>query len=225
MNILEIARLIDISTVRSDSTVCEIEKIIELAEKYHLICVFVNPSMMGYVKERVSLMPDVFMGGVVGFPSGGDTTTSKVFQANEMKALGCGEIDMVLNVGKLKSGLLDEVKEDILSVLSAVSPTPLKVIMEVALLTDEEIVSASKIIKECGCAFIKTGTGWHGATTIHHVKLIKDTVGDTIPLKVAGGVRSLATLLEMNKMGVARFGIGYSTVVEIMKEAEAQEKL
>lgn len=223
MKSTEIARLIDISTVRADSTIEEINTIIESAKTHRFICVFVLPSMIDAIQEPLSLLPDVGIGGVVGFPSGGDTTESKVFQAHEMKAKNCNEIDMVLNVGKLKSGLLDDVKNDILRVKSVVFPTPLKVIMEVALLSDEEIVTASKIIQECGVAFIKTGTGWNGSTTLHHIKLIKDTVGDTIPLKVAGGVRSLDTLLEMYEMGVTRFGIGYSAVEQIMKEIKERE--
>ncbi len=216
----EIARLIDISAVRADSTLKEINEVVEAAKQHDFICVFAMPSMVDKISEPISQMPSVLCGGVVGFPSGAETTPCKVFQATELKAKGCDEIDMVINIGKLKSGLIDEVCEDILKVKEVVSPLPLKVIIEVALLSDEEIVTASKIVMECGATFVKTGTGWAGATSLHHVKLIKQTVGDNILVKVAGGVRNLETLLEMRALGVSRFGIGYNSALEIMKQIE-----
>jgi deoxyribose-phosphate aldolase len=128
---------------------------------------------------------------------------------------------MVMNIGKLKSGFDEEVKSDILAVKEAVAPLPLKVIIEVCLLTDEEITRASKIVRDCGVAFLKTGTGWAGATTMHHIDVIKEAVADTIPLKVAGGVRDLKTLLEMKAKGVSRFGIGYKSAIQIMEQCES----
>ena len=97
----------------------------------------------------------------------------------------------------------------------------MKVIIEVCLLTDEEIPRASKIVRDCGVAFLKTGTGWAGATTMHHIDVIKEAVADTIPLKVAGGVRDLKTLLEMKAKGVSRFGIGYKSAIQIMEQCES----
>lgn len=220
MNKLEVAKLIDISTVRSDSTLAEVNEVMAAAKEHKFICVFVMPSMVDKIKDEMATpeMDGVLYGGVVGFPSGAETTECKVFQAEQLKAKKCDEIDMVINIGKLKSGLLDEVREDIIKVREVVSPLPLKVIIEVAVLTDEEIVTAAKIVQECGATFVKTGTGWKGSTTLHHVKLIKDTVGDSILLKVAGGVRDLKTLMEMHEMGVSRFGIGCGAALSIMDE-------
>lgn len=220
MNKEQIAQMIDISAVRADSTWSEIEQIIEASKKYPFICIFTMPSMIEKYVETVKALPQTGLGGIVGFPSGGDTTTMKVAQAKELVAAGCDEVDMVMNVGKLKSGFYDEVKSDILAVKEAVAPLPLKVIMEVCLLSDEEIGKASEIIRDCGVAYLKTGTGWAGATTMHHIDVIKQTVGDTIPLKVAGGVRDLNTLLEMKAKGVSRFGIGYKSAIKIMEECE-----
>ena len=146
-----------------------------------------------------------------------------MFQAKELKEAGCNEIDMVLNIGKLKSGMLNDIEDEIRQIKAAVSPLPLKVIMEVVLLTDEEIKTASSIILKAGADYIKTGTGWAGATTLHHIDLIKETVGDAIKLKVAGGVRTLDTLLEMYQMGVSRFGIGYKSALSIMEECINRE--
>ena len=219
----EIARLIDISAVRADSTRQDVEDIIDGAIKHNFICVFPMPGMLPLVFEKLKDHPQIGIGGVVGFPSGGETTASKLFQAKELKEAGCNEIDMVLNIGKLKSGMLNDIEDEIRQIKAAVSPLPLKVIMEVVLLTDEEIKTASSIILKAGADYIKTGTGWAGATTLHHIDLIKETVGDTIKLKVAGGVRTLDTLLEMYQMGVSRFGIGYKSALSIMEECINRE--
>ena len=216
----EIARLIDISAVRADSTRQDVEDIIDGAIKHNFICVFPMPSMLLLVFEKLKDHPQIGIGGVVGFPSGGETTASKLFQAKELKEAGCNEIDMVLNIGKLKSGMLNDIEDEIREIKAAVSPLPLKVIMEVVLLTDEEIKTASSIILKAGADYIKTGTG---ATTLHHIDLIKETVGDAIKLKVAGGVRTLDTLLEMYQMGVSRFGIGYKSALSIMEECINRE--
>ena len=219
----EIARLIDISAVRADSTRQDVEDIIDGAIKHNFICVFPMPGMLPLVFEKLKDHPQIGIGGVVGFPSGGETTASKLFQAKELKEAGCDEIDMVLNIGKLKSGMLNDIEDEIRQIKAAVSPLPLKVIMEVVLLTDEEIKTASSIILKAGADYIKTGTGWAGATTLHHIDLIKETVGDAIKLKVAGGVRTLDTLLEMYQMGVSRFGIGYKSALSIMEECINRE--
>lgn len=219
----EIARLIDISAVRADSIRQDVEDIIDGAIKHNFICVFPMPGMLPLVFEKLKDHPQIGIGGIVGFPSGGETTASKLFQAKELKEAGCNEIDMVLNIGKLKSGMLNDIEDEIRQIKAAVSPLPLKVIMEVVLLTDEEIKTASSIILKAGADYIKTGTGWAGATTLHHIDLIKETVGDAIKLKVAGGVRTLNTLLEMYQMGVSRFGIGYKSALSIMEECINRE--
>lgn len=214
----ELVRLIDISAVQSDSTLEEVEKVIESAKKYNFICVFVMPSMLSFAFKELKGYDNVGIGGIVGFPSGAETTDMKVYQAEQYKKYGCNEVDMVMNIGKLKSGLYDEVLEDIKRVKETVAPLPLKVIIEVALLEDEEIVKASEIVLQGGADFLKTGTGWKGATTMEHVRLIKSVIGDKIKLKVAGGVRSLETLEEMHDAGVCRFGIGYKSALKIIDE-------
>lgn len=220
----ELARLIDISAVRAESTLEEVNQIVDIAKKYNFICVFSMPSMLPYVFSGLKGSETVGIGGIVGFPSGGDTTESKVWQATDLKNKGCSEIDMVMNIGKLKSGLYEDVLEDIKSVKLAVNPLPLKVIIEVALLTDEEIAKASLLVLEGGADFVKTGTGWAGATNMHHIGIIKRTVGDCIKLKVAGGVRTLETLEEMYNAGVSRFGIGYKSALSIIQECVKREK-
>ncbi len=216
----EVARLIDISAVQTNSTKSDVDSVIEAAKAHNLICVFAMPSFVDYVVDQMQGTTGIEIGGVVGFPSGAETTEAKLFQANQLKGKGCTEIDMVINVGKLKSGMLDDLTTEIKAIKAQVAPLPLKVIIEVALLTDEEIKTASVIVRDAGADFVKTGTGWKGSTTLHHVKLIKEAVGDSIKLKVAGGVRDLETVKTMYEMGVSRFGIGYKSVLSIMDSCE-----
>ena len=95
---------------------------------------------------------------------------------------------------------------------------PIKVILEVGLLNDEEIKDGAKIVRDCGAKFVKTGTGWNGTTTFHHIELIRKSINESIAIKVAGGVRDLDTLLKISEMGVTRFGIGYRSAIDIIHE-------
>lgn len=219
MELLEIPRLIDISGVRTDVTLQELDQIVALAKQHRFICAFAMPCFTPYLVEQLKNEPDIKVGGVVGFPSGADTTFTKVATAKDMLVSGVDELDMVINVGALKSGRYDLVKKDIQAVAEAAGKTPLKTILEVAYLTDYEIAKGAEIAVEAGASFVKTGTGWAGKpTTVEHIKLIKKTIGDSAKIKAAGGVRTLDTLLEMVDAGCSRFGIGVNSVVKIMNE-------
>ena len=149
------------------------------------------------------------------------TPAGKAAEAAAAVKDGADELDMVINVGMIKSGDWEYVCRDIEGVVEAAGSSALvKVILETCLLTEDEKRRACRVCRKAGAAFVKTGTGWAGATTEHHIEVIKAAVGDTIPLKVAGGVRSLDTLLKMRDMGVSRFGIGYKSALGIMREAE-----
>lgn len=219
----ELVRMIDISAVQTDSTLEEVKSVIDAAKKYNFVCVFVMPSMLHYAFDSLKGYDNVGIGGIVGFPSGAETTDMKIYQAEQYKKYGCKEVDMVMNIGKLKSGLYDDVMDDIMKVKQAVFPLPLKVIIEVALLNDDEIKKAAELVLNSGADFVKTGTGWKGSTTMHHVNLIKSVVGEKIKLKVAGGVRTLETLEEMYNAGVCRFGIGYKSALGIVEECNNRE--
>jgi len=213
-----IGRLVDVSAVRTQSNIEEVEESVKVAKLYNFICVYVLPSFIPYAKELLKGVSDTSLGGTVGFPSGASTTATKAFEAKELMDMGCKELDMVMNVGKLKSKLYEEVASDIKKIVEVSGSIPVKVILEVALLTDSEIIEGSKIIYDCGANFIKTGTGWTGETTFNHIELIKKTVGDSIKLKVAGGVRTLDTFSKMVDMGVSRFGLNYKSATNIMNE-------
>lgn len=219
MDYIDIPRIIDLSCVRTQSAMPELKKMVELAKKYRFKCVFAMPCFTPWLHEQIKDERDILLGGTTGFPSGADMTETKVFTAKKLIAMGCDEIDMVTNVGALKSGNLDLFESDIKAVKKAVGDIPLKAILEVSLLTDDEITTGAKIAAECGVAFVKTGTGWLGATTVDHIKLIKRAVGDSVSIKAAGGIRTLETVTEMVNAGCSRFGIGVDSSLNILREA------
>ncbi len=217
----EIAQMIDLSAVQPNATVEELHNVAKTAIEYNCICVFALPSLTPVLVDLLKDYPKILIGGVVGFPDGGATTAGKVAEAKELKEMGCNELDMVINIGKVRSGLWDEVKADIQAVKDEAGDTPLKVIFECHYLTDEEIVKACEVCCEVGVAWVKTGTGWaETGATLENTKIMKGTVGDRCPVKAAGGVRSLETLLAMYDIGVRRFGIGVRTAKAILDDQE-----
>lgn len=219
-DLIQIGRLIDVSAVRTDVTLSEIDQLVEVAKKYNCICTFAMPCFTEYLIDKLKDTPNTMIGGVVGFPSGADTTSIKIMTAKEMIAIGCKELDMVINVGALKSGKYDIVKDDIKSVVDAAGDIPVKSILEIAYLTDDEIARGSEIAVEAGVTFVKTGTGWGPKpTTVETIKLIKSTIGDSAYIKAAGGVRDLDTLLSMIDAGCSRFGIGIRSAISILQDA------
>lgn len=219
MDLLKIPRMIDISGVRTDVTLEELDQIVLLAQQYRFVCAFAMPCFTHYLVEKLSQDDDIMVGGVVGFPSGADTTSLKVADVKEMMAAGVHELDMVINVGALKSGRYDLVRDDIRAVVDAASGLPVKSILEVAYLTDDEIARGAELAVEAGVSYVKTGTGWASRpTTVDSIKLIKKTIGNAALIKAAGGIRTLDTLLEMVDAGCSRFGIGVNSVIKIMDE-------
>lgn len=182
---------------------------------------FTMPYYTGQLIKMLEKESDILVGGVVGFPSGAETTSMKVSMAKEMLALGCDELDMVINIGALKSGMYEAVAYDIQAVVEAAGALPVKAILEIAYLSDDEIIKGSEIAVKAGVKYIKTGTGWATRpTTVDTIKLIKRTIGDSAKIKAAGGVRDLKTLLDMAEAGCSRFGVGLSSAISIMDEVD-----
>ena len=217
----EIARMIDLSCVRADSSLDEIREMAETAKKHDCICVFALPAHTPMLIDLVSDREDILVGGTVGFPDGSATTAGKVAEAIELREMGCNELDMVINIPWLKAGEYKKVAADISAVVAAAGGLPTKVILECHYLTDDEIIKACEIAADCGVTFVKTGTGWaETGATFENTALMKKTVGDRCEVKAAGGVRDLETLLKMVEIGVTRFGIGVRTAISILNELE-----
>lgn len=218
----DIGFMMDPSVLKLDTTIHDVEHMVEVCKKYGCGTCFCWPC---YYPRLVELLEDAEVtkfGTSLGFPTGQETTETKVFLANQFMALEPATNDMQMNVGWLKAGLDDLVYEDIKAVREATPGVPLKVIMEVMLLTDDEIRRACELAIRAGADYVKTGSGFSAnPTTIHHVKVIMDTIGDRAKLKVAGGVRDLNTLLKMYKLGACRFGIGCASAEKILAEVDA----
>lgn len=224
-HVQQIARMIDISAVRTDATLDEIYNVVQTAKRNRFICAFAMPCFTSVLVDALKEDADIMVGGVVGFPSGADTSHIKVITAQELLKTGVDELDMVINVGALKSGRYDLVKEDIRAVVDAAAGTPVKAILEIAYLTDDQIKQGSILAVEAGVSYVKTGTGWAcKPTTVDTIRLIKSTIGDAAGIKAAGGIRTLDTLLEMVDAGCSRFGIGINSAEKIIEEAREKFK-
>ncbi|MDV4149667.1 deoxyribose-phosphate aldolase [Clostridium sp. AL.422] len=214
MNKKDLARMIDHTILKAEATEKEVEKLCKEALEYNFASVCVNPSM---VEKAASILKgsDVKVCTVIGFPLGATTTEVKAFETEDVIKKGATEVDMVINVGKLKEGNLDYVKKDIEAVVNAAKGKALsKVIIETCLLTDEEKVTACKLSKEAGADFVKTSTGFStGGATASDIKLMRETVGPDLGVKASGGVRSLEDAMAMIENGATRIGASASIAI------------
>ncbi len=200
------AKYIDHTLLAMNATEDQIRKLCDEAKEYHFYSVCVNS---GYVPLAASLLKgsDVKVCSVVGFPLGAMLTSAKAFETEMAVKAGTQEIDMVINVGWLKSNDWQAVKNDIEAVFNACGDVPLKVILETCLLSKDEIVKVCNICKEIGVAFVKTSTGFSvSGATVEDVKLMRETVGDKMGVKASGGIRDRATAEKMVEAGATRLG-------------------
>ena len=214
---MKLNKYIDHTLLKPEATKEQIQKLCNEALKYDFASVCVNPC---HIQECAKLLKgsDVKVCTVIGFPLGANTTETKVFETKDAISKGANEIDMVLNVGALKEGNYDLVKDDIAAVYKACNGTLLKVIFENCLLTKDEIIKACNICVEVGVDFVKTSTGFNkGGATFEDVKLMSDTVNGKCKVKAAGGVRTKQDALKMiNECGANR--LGTSAGVAIMED-------
>ncbi len=211
----EMARLIDHTLLKPQATKEAVEKLCEEARRFGFATVCVNPC---YISQCVSSLRDtgIKVCSVVGFPLGANLSQVKAWEARRVVEEGAGEVDMVMNVGALKSGDLIGLARDMEAVRKAVGPEALlKVIIEAALLTDEEKVEACVVAQWVGADFVKTSTGFGpGGATVFDVALMRKTVGWGMGVKAAGGIRDFQTAVQMVEAGANR--IGTSSGVKIV---------
>ena len=219
---MSISQTIDHTILKPEADAAQIRTLCSEARQYGFAAVCVNPTWVPLASE---LLQDsgVNVCSVVGFPLGASRTQTKVNEAQWAIAAGAREIDMVINLGWVKGNELAKVSEDIAAVRAAAPrPVLLKVIIESAILTDDEIQAVSYLCVEQGAEFVKTSTGMHpaGGAKIEHVDLIRKTVGARARIKASGGIRTYADVKAFLDAGASR--IGCSASVEIMKEAQAR---
>jgi deoxyribose-phosphate aldolase len=218
----EIAGLIDISAVRAQHGESEIRAMVESAKQYRFCAVHVLPCWMPLLRELLAGSPHILAGAPVGFPGGGHRTEIKVAEARALISDGVQEMDVMLNVGKLRSGDRHYVEEEIRTIVGTAGEVPVKVIIEAPLLNHDEILAACDACMNAGASFIKTSTGWVAdGSTLPIIRLIKSHVGRAISIKAAGGIRDVQTVVDMYRLGVARFGINLDTAVQIVSAVSA----
>jgi len=215
-NASHLAQVIDHTLVRPDATLDELTAACQDAKKYGFACVVVNSGHVVRARELLSGTL-VKVCSVVGFPHGANTTTVKIVEAMEAMKNGASELDIVINIGMVKSGRYDAVEVDMKNVIAMTPSKVHKVIIETGILTEDEIIRVCEIAMRCGAEFVKTSTGFgpRGATT-GDIRLIRGVVGSVCRIKASGGIRTLAALNELIDAGAER--IGTSAGPAIMEE-------
>lgn len=204
----QLAKVIDHSLLRPELTEADIIAGCELADRYHTATVCVKPCHVPLAKGALQ-DSDVMVSTVVGFPHGSNVTEIKVAEAQRAMDDGAVELDMVLNIGQLRSGKTDYVREDIQAVCDAAHKrgAKVKVIFENAYLTDEEKITACKLSEAAGADWVKTSTGFApGGATLEDLRLMRANVGPNVQVKAAGGVRTLPAILDVIDAGATRCG-------------------
>ena len=213
----EITSVLDHTLLRVDSTWDQIKETCDEAIKYQAASVCIPPA---YAAEAVKYVEGkIPVCVVVGFPNGYSTTAAKVAETREAIANGVSEVDMVINIGFLKSGRYDAVADEIKAIKEACGNKVLKVIVEAYLLTEEEKIKMCQIITEAGADYIKTSTGFStGNATIEDVALFAKHIGPDVKIKAAGGIRSLDDARKMLESGASR--LGSSSIINLLKNKE-----
>jgi deoxyribose-phosphate aldolase len=212
--------MIDHSLLKPDATKEEIRKLCEEGKKYGFVSVCINPVWVNFCSDLLK-GSSVRICTVSGFPLGANKPEVKAKEAETAIKEGAFEIDMVANIGALKSGDFRLVEEDIKAVRSSIGKEKiLKVIIETAVLTNEEKIKATQIIMACGADFVKTSTGFgYPGATVGDVRLLKKVVADKIRIKASGGIRDYETALKLIEAGASR--IGTSSGVKIVEQSKS----
>ena len=209
----DLARMIDHTLLRNDVTRDEIVKLCDEARKHHFASVCVNTTWVPLARTLLS-GSDVMVCCVVGFPLGAMAPTAKAYEARDAVRQGAQEVDMVINIGALKSRDYDTVFEDICRVVKASGRAGVKVILETGQLTDEEKIIGCTLSKLAGAAFVKTSTGFgKGGATVEDISLMRKVVGRDIGVKASGGVRTQEDALRMRQAGANRIGASASVAI------------
>ena len=215
-------RHIDISCVQAHHARPDTEELAAAARRGGFVSAHVLPNWVPVLRELLQ-GSDTLAGGPAGFPSGGSTTGTKLAEIGGLLESGAQEVDVVVNIGRLRSMELDYVTAELAAAVDLVDgAVPLRAILEVGHLTDEQLLAGCDCALEAGVPWIKTGTGWSGRpTTLRHIELIAARVAGRAQLKAAGGIRELATVEAMVDLGVTRFGVNAAVAMELATQARA----
>lgn len=217
---MTIANLIDHTLLKPEATAADVQALIAEGAELGVYSVCVSPS-----KLPLEVPAGLKVAVVCGFPSGAHTSEAKAAEAAQSIELGADEIDMVIDISAAKEGRFNDVQADVAAVRAVIpAPKVLKVIIESAALTDDEIVGVCRAAVAAGADFVKTSTGFHpaGGATVEAVRLMKQTVGDAAEVKASGGVRTLAAAQAMVEAGATRLGLSSSAAILAQESAAAE---
>lgn len=218
----DLAALIDISAVQAAQNLADIGRLADIAVFRGFIAAHALPHFVPHLRSLIPAGGPTFVGGPVGFPSGGHITKVKVAEARALVGAGADEMDMMMNIGRLKSGDYAYVLDEIRAVVDAIAPVPLKVIVEMAILSDDELRRASDLVARSGAAFVKTGTGWvAGGSVPARIAIIAETIKGAVEIKASGGIRDFDTIAHLLRLGVTRFGINTDVAVRLVDACAA----
>ena len=222
MTARDAAALIDISAVRTHNTLADVEECVKYAKEYRFINVHSLPCFTKALAGMLADVEGVYVGAPVGFPSGAHLTGTKVLEAKLLVEDGVQEMDVVMNVGKFRSGDYDYVLNDLKEVIQSTPPDVLtKVIIELNCLDDDELAKACEIVAASGADFLKTGSGWiPGDANIDRIRVIKEILAGRTKVKAAGGIRTREEFDALLELGVERFGINMKSAISIVKSFE-----
>lgn len=216
----ELAAIIDHTLLTPQATRVECEAFLDEAVQLGVRRVCISPTMLAVAREHAAARGTSLGSGlevvtVVGFPNGAHETAVKVREAELALAAGAAEIDAVANLGMIKGGEWDALGRELSALRAATAGHPLKIILETACLTDDEIVQACLVAHDAGCDFVKTSTGFHpaGGASVHAVELMARTVGETLGVKASGGIRTAADARAMLDAGATRLGLSATAQV------------
>ena len=207
----DVARIIDHTILKPEATHQDVARIVEEGARFGTYSVCVSPSML-----PLDVPEGLKVACVVGFPSGAVKANVKAFEAKQAIADGADEIDMVINIALAKEAKFDQVEEEIRAVRAEIPAGKiLKVIIESAALTDEEIVAVCRAAVAAGADFVKTSTGFHpaGGASVHAVELMCQTVGENVGVKASGGIRDAQTAIAMIEAGANRLGVSATAAI------------
>lgn len=217
LNQSNIARLIDHTQLRAYATLEDIRKVCDEAVEHGFASVSVNPVWTSWCSKRLR-GKDVNVNPTIGFPLGAHTPHVKLEEAREALRNGADELDMVINIGALRSGFEEFVEKEIAAVVKAAGDVPVKVILETSYLSNEQKMAACEMSVRSGAAFVKTSTGFgQGGATVDDVRLMRSVVGEKIGVKAAGGIRTFGQLRDLVEAGATR--IGTSAGITILGDA------
>lgn len=211
---MELNRMIDHTVLKADSKKADVLRVIEEAKANHFYSVCINPTWVSLAAKELA-GTDIQVCTVIGFPLGANTSATKAFETKDAIANGATEVDMVINIGALKDGEDELVQKDIEAVVQAAEKKALvKVIIETALLTKEEIARVCRLAKAAGADFVKTSTGFSTAgAKVEDVRLMRETVGAEMGVKASGGIHNAEEAQAMVEAGASRLGTSASIAI------------